>query len=89
MLRLDFHGRADLYFLVDERRDICREANAAVGGGIAWQDADVHADGLIETAEPEHRRADEVSAAGGGVDVKADAGPDDAIFAVAKGAVEG
>jgi hypothetical protein len=87
-LRLDFHGGAYFYLIVDERGDLGWEAYAAVGGGVAGEDADVHADGIVEPAEPEHGGANEVGAAGGGIDVKADAGADDAVFAIAKRAVE-
>ena len=59
-----------------------------MGGGVAGQDAGVHADGAIKAAEPEHGRAHEMGAAGGGIDFKTDAGADDAVFAVAKCAVE-
>jgi len=59
-----------------------------VRGRIPGQNADVHADGVVEAAEPKHRGTNEMGAAGCGVDGKADAGPDDASIFVAKCTVE-
>ena len=64
------HGRADLHLLVDQRRDIRGQADAAVRRRIARQDADVQAHTAIgQPAKPLHRRARVVRAAGRGIDL--------------------
>lgn len=53
----DFDAGADFDFFVDERCDFGGKADAAVRGRVAGQDANVHADGPVESAEPAHGRA--------------------------------
>ena len=84
-----FDAGADFDFFVDERGDFGGEADAAVGGGVAGEDADVHADGAVEAAEPAHGCAFVVGAAGGAVHFHGDAGADDASAFIEEVAVGG
>ena len=60
-----------------------------MGGGVAGEDADVHADGSVESAEPAHGGSFVAGAAGGAVHFHGDAGADDASTFVHEASVGG
>ena len=48
------HGRADLHIFEKLFGHVVGHSNTAVGSGVAWEVAGVHADGVVEAHEVGH-----------------------------------